>query len=356
MSDTLEFTPEELLASHDVEEPLFADGVRCHGGFVADGTYVSPRTKHRAPALDAWQARHRELFGTDILHAPVAAWPGNYPNLEQAKFLLRNGVREPIVAALTRIGTVEGFGAMIRFLAPDDMQLFFEEDIRATATAHLARGLVEAHARDEAGWDAEAGHDRMWFAVRDIAFEHPVTQDETAAMLERMGIPVGAGADPTAAQARFVARRMHQDLDLGLEMLIATMLRVLFVEIKAFHVFAWAEELLSDGELVAGAGEAARLVSYIRADETPHVEYLRTALTEMRDRTFIGESGRRYPGTEIVGSMWNASMEESLGLLEDQNRTATVREIERALAAVTSGAELLEEFHRLGDPRPAGAE
>lgn len=356
MPETLEFTPEELLASDEVEEPLFADGVRCHGGFLADGSYVSPRTKYRAPALRAWQARHRELFGTDILVAPVGTWPGNYPNLRQAKFLLRNGVSEPIVAALTRIGTVEGFGAMIRFLAPADMQRFFEEDIRATATAHLANGLVEAHARDEAGWDAEAGHDRMWFAVRDIAFEHPVTQDETAAMLERMGIPVGAGADPTAARARFVARRVHEDLDLGLEMLIATMLRVLFVEIKAFHVFAWAEELLSDGDLVAGAGEAARLVSYIRADETPHVEYLRTALTEMRDRTFIGESGRRYPGTEIVGAMWNASMEESLGLLEDQNRTATVREIERALSAVTGGAELLEEFHRLGDPRPAGAE
>ncbi len=32
-------------------------------------------------------------------------------------------------------------------------------------------------------------------------------------------------------------------------------------------------------------------MSYIRADETPHVEYLRTALTEMRDRTWIGTSG-----------------------------------------------------------------
>ena len=32
-------------------------------------------------------------------------------------------------------------------------------------------------------------------------------------------------------------------------------------------------------------------MSYVRADETPHVDYLRTALTEMRDRTFVGESG-----------------------------------------------------------------
>lgn len=350
MTDTLEFEAADLLATHDFEEPLIAGGVRCHGGFLSDGTYVSPRTKYRAPALVAWQEQHRETFGTDILHAPLETWPGNYPNLDQARFLLRNGIREPIIATLTRIGTVEGFGAMIRFLAPADMQRFFDEDIAGTATAHLSKGLVEAHARDEAGWEEEAGHDRMWYAVRDVAFENPVTEDETQVMLERMGIPVGVGADPAAAQQRFLDRRMFPDLDLGLELLISTMLRVLFVEIKAFHVFAWAEDLLSDTDLVAGDGEAARLVSYIRADETPHVEYLRTSLTEMRDRTFVGESGTRHPGAEIIGRMWDASMEESLGLLEDQNRAATVAEIERALGSRPGSRDLLAEFHALGAP------
>src|SRR3546814_10515709 len=91
------------------------------------------------------------------------------------------------------IGTVEGFGAMIRFLAPPDMQRFFDDDIRGTALDHLSKGLVEAHARDEAGHGDEAGHDRMWYAVRDIAFENPVTQDETERMLRRMGISFGAG-------------------------------------------------------------------------------------------------------------------------------------------------------------------
>jgi hypothetical protein len=95
-------------------------------------------------------------------------------------------------------------------------------------------------------------------------------------------------------------------------------------------------------------------VSFIRADETPHVEYLRTSLTEMRDRTFIGESGRKYPGSDVIGRMWDASMAESLGLLEDQNRKAVIAEIERALLARPDGADLLAEFHRLGDPAPAG--
>jgi hypothetical protein len=349
----LEYESGELLASHDVAEPLVAGGVRCHGGFLGDGTYVSPRTKHRSPALVAWQEHHRAVFGTEVLHAPVEIWPGNYPNLAQARLLLREGVREPIIAVLTRIGTVEGFGAMIRFLAPPDMQRHFVEDIAGTATAHLSRGLVEAHARDEAGWGDEAGHDRMWYAVRDVAFENPVTQDETAEMMRRLGIPVGAGADPEAAQRRFLDRRVFTDLDLGLELLISTMLRVLFVEIKAFHVFAWAEALLACRDLVAGDGEAARLVSYIRADETPHVEYLRTSLTEMRDRTFIGESGNRHPGTEVIGRLWDASMAESLGILEDQNRTATLAEIERSVRARPRGDDILEEFHALGDVRPS---
>lgn len=349
-TEQLDFRPEELLADPAYAEPLVIGGVRCHGGFDDDGIYRSPRTRHRMAAVTVWQANHEATFGTSLLHAPVETWPGMYPNLDQARFLLRNGVREPIVAALTRIGTVEGFGAMIRFLAPADLQPFFADDISGTATAHLGRGLVEAHARDEAGWEQQAGHDRMWYAVRDIAFENPVTEDETALMLERLGVPVGAGGDPGAAAERFAGRRQFDDLDFGLEMLLSVMLRVLFVEIKAFHVFAWAEELLSDGELVAGDGEAARLVSYIRQDETPHVEYLRTALSEMRERTFVGESGRRIPGSRVIDTLWDASLSESLGVMEEQNRAATLREIERAIGPRRGAADLLAEFHTLGDP------
>ena len=302
VSGQLEYGWDELLADSPIVEPLLARGRECHGGFSEDGIYVSPRTKNRVSAIESWQDHHRASFGTEILHAPIESWPGNYPNLEQARLLLREGVRDPIVASLTRIGTVEGFGAGIRYLAPDDMQRFFDDDIRGTATAHLGKGLVEAHARDEAGWDGKAGHNLMWFAVRDIAFEDPVTEDQTSVLLQRLGI--GGGMAASGAQPpRLKAGRMFPDLDVGLETLIATMARVLFIEIKAFHIFAWAEALLSDSELVAGNGEAARIVSYIRADETPHVEYLRTSLTEMRDRTFIGESGRRYPGSQIVGSL-----------------------------------------------------
>lgn len=70
-----EFTAEELLADHDTTEPLMAGGVHCHGGFDEEGEYVSPRTKHRVPAIEAWQRKHVEEFGTDIIDIPLETWP-----------------------------------------------------------------------------------------------------------------------------------------------------------------------------------------------------------------------------------------------------------------------------------------
>jgi hypothetical protein len=348
----LEYTWDELLADPPIVEPLMAAGVLCHGGFLDDGTYASPRTANRVPALRAWQEQHVADFGTSLLDAPLASWPGNYPNLAQARLLLRNGIREPIIAQLTRIGTVEGFGANIRHLAPQDMQLFFADDIKGTATSHLGRGLVEAHARDEAGWDDRAGHKEMWFAVRDIAFEHPLTPDMAQVVLERLGFAAPA-ASAEERRARFEATRSFPDLDMGLEMLLRTMIRVLFIEIKAFHIFAWAETLLADGDLVAGDGEAARLVSCIRADETPHVEYLRTALTEMRDRTFLTTTGAKRSGAEVIGTLWDLLLAESMGSVETANRTSFRNELDRTLDGRPDQGDLLAEFDAIADWKPA---
>ncbi|MGI8793599.1 MAG: hypothetical protein ACR2H3_10550, partial [Acidimicrobiales bacterium] len=65
------FTETELLADHAITEPVFAGGVKCHGGLDANGEYVSPRTKHRDPAIVAWQEAHRETFGTEIIDVPL---------------------------------------------------------------------------------------------------------------------------------------------------------------------------------------------------------------------------------------------------------------------------------------------
>jgi hypothetical protein len=346
----LDWTATEILADHPVEEPLVVRDVVCHGGFV-DGAYVSPRTRFRRDAIDGWQQQHREVTGSDVRSAPLAAFPPHYPSVDQGRFLLGHGVREPVIGLLTRIGTVEGYGGAIRELAPrGDVQRHFADDTKGTATAHLATGLLEAHARDESGWDAQAGHDRMWYAVRDIAFDDPL--DEPAEKKMRALIDDAAASVPMPAS---MGVRRFDDIDPDFETLIAFMTRVLFIEIRAFHAFAWAEALLSDRELVAGEGAAARLVSYIRQDESPHVDYLRTALSEMHARAFLGASGRRHDGRDVIGTIWDACLSESLGLGDLRNRAIFDALLADTLATRSDGRELFEEFDRIGVTLPPGA-
>ena len=337
----VQFTERELLADLPVAEPLVAGGVRCHGGFDGDGRYVSPRTRFRLPAIEAWGEQNCERFSSQLIDVPLEWWERSFPNVEQARFLIRAGVPEPLMATLTRIGTVEGYGANIRLLKPKDLQKHFVEDVSGTAIDHLGGGLFEAHGRDEAGWDEEAGHKDMWFAARDIAFDRSCQELDIEAMLARMGFGLGR---PGADQVRL----LPDDIPHELEMMVSLMVRVLFIEISAFHTFAWAEEWMSDTELVAGDGEAARLVSYIRADETPHVGYLRAALSEMRDRTWVGRDGHHHAGSDMVGRIWEPLLAQSLGPGRDEGRRAASSEVEFWCARRTNGADILAEFHSLG--------
>ena len=330
----LTWSEPELLANEVVAEPLVAGGVRCHGGFAGDGAYVSPRTKNRVPATKAWQQSHREQFGTEILDAPIELWPEVFPNVAQTKFLLREGVPGPTISALTRIGTVEGFGSMIRAVSVENMQSHFAESIDGTAIAHLQRGLFEAHARDEAGWEEEAGHKQMWFAARDIAFENPVTEDMTQTMLVRMGIVPADGKPPTPEEIRRNAEAMRRfpDLDLSLEMMVRRMVGLLFIEVSAFHTFAWAEEVLADTDLVAGDGarrrsrrvrprrrDAARRLPAHRAhrDARPHVRrrVRRDGARHRSDRHAVGHRARtvarREPRRRSCARRWARSSTRS---------------------------------------------
>src|SRR5689334_8649929 len=210
-----EFTEEELLLDAAVSEPLYArhsgGEVRCHGGFDAEGDYVSPRMRFRGPGIVAWQEKHREDFGCEPMDIPLDTWPAHFPTVEQARYLIKENVPEPLSATLTRIGTVEGFGANIRLLQPGDMQKHFEESIKGTAIDHLGRGLFEAHGRDEAGWEKEAGHKDMWFAARDVAFDGRKVEIDIEAMLARMGFGGGPGQE--------FQRVLPDDIDLNLEVI-----------------------------------------------------------------------------------------------------------------------------------------
>ncbi len=147
--------------------------------------------------------------------------------------------------------------------------------------------------------------------------------------------------------------RRFPDIDLSLEMMVRRMVGLLFIEVSAFHTFAWAEAVLRDTDLAAGDGRAAELVAYIRADETPHVDYLRTALTEMRDRTFVGASNAKIPGAEVIGTLWDAALAQSLGANRENFVRTAMAEVELALAGNPRRTEILEEFRALGsEPVP----
>lgn len=341
-TDQTTFTTDELLATDPTKTPLVAGGVRCHGGFDDGGIYISPRTHFRAPAITAWRAKHVEDFGTELLHVPLDTWPEHYPNVAQAKYLIAEGVRQPLVTTLTRIGTVEGFGAGIRYSAVPNIQRHFADTVEGTATAHLDQGLLEAHARDEAGYQEEAGHKQMWYAARDIAFEHPLSPEQaeeiaSRATLRAPAAPANAPEPPDPG--------VLGDIDQPLVDLIGRMIRILLIEVNAFHTFAWAEAVLSDIDLVAGEGEAARLVSFIRQDESPHVGYLGTSLSEMRDRTFVGTSGKRYRGVDVVQPLWDRALAASLANTGNHNLALT--ELDRALDGNPRRDSIVEGFHSL---------
>src|SRR5260221_12290997 len=103
----LSFSSEEILANVPVKEPLIVNGVKCHGGCDDDGRYRSARTLMRSPAIAAWQAQHLATSGTALIEVPADTIPPYMPNVAQAKFLLRSGVREPMVRTLTEIAIVE---------------------------------------------------------------------------------------------------------------------------------------------------------------------------------------------------------------------------------------------------------
>ena len=105
--------------------------------------------------------------------------------------------------------------------------------------------------------------------------------------------------------------------------------------------------MLSDTDLVAGEGEAARLVSYIRADETPHVAYLQTVLTEMRDRTFVGDGGKKHAGADLINTLWDRAVTDSLGVRRAETVKMFQGELAHALEGRKDAGDVTEKFNAL---------
>lgn len=329
------FTREELLSTDPQLAPLIAGGVRCHGGFDADGSYRSPRTLHRAPAVRAWQER-LALEGHELVTIPEALIPPQYPSVAQAKLLLTEGVTEPIVRALTLIAIVEGFGAIIRDVPVPALSSHVREPIDGTALAHLG-ALFEAHARDEAGHKDEGGHKQMWEAARDLALDNPKVPGDI--LLRMMG--------RRATRKKAEKPRLHPALDPAFERMLATMTNVLVIEVFAAQTFDWGERLLSDEEVSAAPRAAGAMVAHIRADEAPHVEYLRTALSEIRARTLRTVEGGEIAGRIVVDALLHDTLATLTTARPEEQRDETRTSLFEAMKNAKKGDSLLAAFDAL---------
>ncbi len=349
----LVYSVEEILSDPAVSEPLVANGVRCHGGFDADGRYRSPRTRHRAPAIRAWQERlARDGFG--VVDVPRALIPPQYPNSAQTKLLLREGVRDPVVRTLTMISIIEGFGAIIRDVRVPELAELLVEPFDGTALAHLGGGLFEAHARDEAGYRDQGGHKQMWEAARDLALENPSVPDDV--LMRFMG-------RRNATRSR---ERAFPQLDEGLERMLQTMATVLVVEVFAENTFDWGQQVLSDPEVSADPSGAGAMVGYIRADENPHVEYLRTALSEVRARRLRTVDGSTIAGSIVIDRLLHRTLHALTSERPRQQREDLRASLADSMQAARDPRRLAEEFDSLEtrwtppertgfEPAPGGA-
>ncbi|MFI4976399.1 MAG: hypothetical protein ACHP84_17835 [Caulobacterales bacterium] len=342
----LRYSREELLESHAYARPHEEAGYRLHGGFMEDGTYVSPRTKVRWPAVRAWQAA-LEARGWPVIDCGAQLLKhGAFPNEAQQKLLLGVGFGRTLWNSLSITGIIEARGQALCNLTAPDLQKLVVEDISETCLGHLNAGLLWAHGADEGGDPAVPGvgaHDAMWFAARDLLFG-------------KDAYPVPT---PPDSISRPEAGRLMSQIPQPYEQLFTFMMNVLMIEVRAESGFLFNMRLMRDPETFkdrrAAAELAATLVERIRTDEAIHVGYLSTAISELRSLTLRTVDGGTIPGKDVIDPVWERMVdwhgreERELGAARTRQTIGEQVMAERGEA----GRRLLAEFDALGDRVPA---
>jgi hypothetical protein len=129
--------------------------------------------------------------------------------------------------------------------------------------------------------------------------------------------------------------------------MLATMVSVLAVEVFAMGTFDWGERLLSDPEVSAEPQAAGRMVAHIRADEHPHVEYLRTALSEVRARTLRTADGGTLAGRVVVDGLLHRALRGLTRERREEQRAELRGHVVDAMVVARDPADLLERFDAL---------
>jgi hypothetical protein len=343
MAERLRYSRDDLIETDPGLTPHRVAGYPLHGGFDAGGAYVSPRVRHRWPAVEGWR-RALAGRGWPLLDASTTLlrYP-NYPNVDQERLLLEAGIGQAFWNSLTVTGVIEARGRQLAMFVPPDLQALVVEDLADTALGHLGQGLFEAHGWDEGGGDARTpdlgAHDAMWFAVRDTVF--------------------GKDAYPLPEVPENISRPVEDrelpQLDPAYEALIKMMMNVLLIEVRAESFFAFCCQVLRDPANFrtrrAEAEEAARVVERIRQDEQIHVAYLQAALSELRSFTIKTLDGRKIAGAELLDPLWNEMVDwhgrRERELSRARAREEIARQVTAAMGAKRAG-DFMTRFDRAG--------
>jgi hypothetical protein len=344
----LVYSREELLSSHAFARPHEEAGYRLHGGFDANGAYISPRTLKRWPAVRAW-AGALEARGFPLIDCSRHVLTGDtYPTRAQQKLLLENGLGQTLWNSLTTTGVIEARGGALCNVPVPDFQAVFVEDVSPMAVGHLDKGLLWAHGADEAG-DPDhrelGAHDKMWFACRDMVFgKDAYPRPDVPQSISR---PAGA-------------ERELPDLPVEVEQLIKFMMNILMIEIRAENFFNFCIDVFSDPDNFTDrrpAAEKARaIVQSIYADETIHIGYLQAALSEMRSLTFRTERGGVRSGAALLDPLWARIVAWPDAEARAQSRAQTRKSIEAQVLAKfgdADGRALLARFDAFAAPAQA---
>ena len=337
----LVWTRDEILADHAYVKPHVEAGYRLHGGFDAQGGYVSPRTLNRWPAIRAWEEALRKR-GYDLVDGSKTLLArGSFPNVAQQSFLLAQGFGRTLWNSLSVTGVIEARGRMLAEAEAPDFQSLIDDDISSTAVGHLNKGLLRAHGLDEGGDGVLGGHDAMWFAVRDMLF--------------------GAHAYPHAEVPQSLARpetgRLMPQIPPEHERWVLLLMNVLMIEVRAERFFNFCTEVMRAPENFsdrrATALHAAELVDRIRQDEAPHVGYLRVAISEMRSFTWRGANSEKIKGADFIDPVWRGMVHWHAVANADFERDRAAKEFDAMLRAQPNGAALVRRFNDLAQKEAA---
>lgn len=353
MDSRLNYSHEEILAEADYASRIRRGAVLFHGGLDKDDIYIPPRSRFRPTAIAAWTANLAASNHPTQVITRDQCKRDFFPNAEQSKLLLRRGARGAMTRIITLIGITEGFGNDgIKLMPKIDLQEHFKESIGGTCLSHLHRGLFEAHGNDEAGRGDEAGHDQMWYAIRDAALQNPtITPDmyENLPIAPPPGYDGPAKAAPDAIGVSQLSTQLFPTLDPMVELTFRAMAQILVIELVAFDTFAWAQTVLRDFDCSAEPVFVPWLVDCIQQDEGIHVAYLQCALAEARCRTLIGTGGEKLSGVEAIDAFCQSTKDALLGG-QRWERTLRYRmgQIREELSARPDGQRLLAEFAGVG--------